>query len=458
MWTQAQGLAGEIKKQEGIGPLLAGQFAGKIYLVGGAIRELVLGGKPNDYDFVLTCPDDLKELERLFSTRAFTLGKKSVQTQRLVSNETVYDVTILKETIEKDLARRDFTMNAIAYDFKEDRVIDPAGGLDDIGMKSIRSQGEVNIIEDPLRMLKAVRHFAVLDGFSLEPDLTASIAKLKAHIHNVAPERVKYEMDIIMTSRKVFDGISLLRDTGLLFEIFPEMKDLRRIDIEKKFDLETFGHTIDAFQYLQGYGNRYGMGEEELRVTAYALLFHDLGKAHTFSYDIKKETVHFYHHERFSCEISGRIMERLRFSALETKTVLKLIGYHMRIFLISTGEATEKAMRRLVYAVKELTPLLVVHTLCDLYGSSGGKENPSTRRVETRCQQVMEFLAEWRKKPLTPLLNGNDLIAVGFTEGPLIGRVLSMVRDGQIAGEITTREEALEIASEVLKANSTIRY
>jgi tRNA nucleotidyltransferase/poly(A) polymerase len=176
------------------------------------------------------------------------------------------------------------------------------------------------------------------------------------------------------------------------------------------------------------------------------LLFHDLGKARTYSYDEEKGRVHFFYHERFSRETADAIMERLRFSISETRAISTLIENHMRLFLISNKEATEKATRRLVYKLEELTPSLVCLTLFDLYGSSKGKENASTRQVKKRCREVLAAYEEWKQEPLPRIVTGKDLMVLGFTEGPALGRVLQEVREKQIAGEITNREEALEYA------------
>lgn len=441
-----------IQKQRIVQELLPGDFYGDVYLVGGAIRELILSKDPNDYDFALSDERDLKTFEAIFRTPAFILGKKPIQTHRIVIKEQSLDITILKGTIDEDLRRRDFTINAIAYDVRNNSIIDALQGIEDIDRRIIRYPDENTIINDPLRMLKAARHFTTLQDFSLDNSLVRSITGLKHLINNVAPERIKYEMDLILTSVNVAAGMKKLEELGLLFEIIPELDSLKILDKEKQFTLETFGHTIDGFNYLHKYGERYGLYEREIKNVGYALLFHDLGKAGTFTYDEKKDAVHFFYHERLSGDISQFIMERLRFSMQEIKVILSLIENHMRIFLISNDESTEKALRRVVYKMGDLTPSLVVLTFCDMYGSSGGKSNSSTQRVKKRCAEIFEMYVEWKRKPLPKLATGGDLLLMGFPEGPRIGKCLSEIREKQIAGEITTRGEAMEYARERLMA------
>jgi tRNA nucleotidyltransferase/poly(A) polymerase len=418
-------------------------ITGKIYLVGGAIRELYLGRAPNDYDIALSLQGDLKVLEELFGTGAFVLGKKPIQAYRIVKKDLSIDITFLNTPIDEDLARRDFTMNAIAYDILEGMVIDPLGGIEDIKKKTIRCPSKEALKDDPLRMLKAIRHYSVMKGFALQEELIQSIRELKSLIGQTAPERIKYEMDRIVVSENSFGGLRLMEVTGLLFELFPELQALRQMDIEKKFTLETYGHTIDGFKHLRKYGRKYGLDEKSLREVGYALLFHDLGKAYTFSYDEQKNLVHFFYHERFSNEIASLIMGRLRFSSHEMNLIHRIIENHMRVFLISSSDSTEKALKRLVYKIEELTPSLIVHTMCDMFGSSGGQENVSTKRVEKKCHELMECFNDWKKEPLPKVVDGHDLINLGFRQGPQLGKLLADIRERQISGEIKDKGEAI---------------
>jgi poly(A) polymerase len=436
------GLKHSIKEHDIIQKIARKSFSGIVYLVGGAIREMFLKQMPKDYDLALTNGKDIKVLEALFERPSFVLGKKPIQTHRIMTDDTSFDITVVEATIEEDLKRRDFTMNAIAYDIHNDVIVDTVGGLEDIQKMIIRYPTKETIVNDPLRMLKAVRHFADLDGFTLDDALLQSIKEMKHLIHEVAPERIKYEMDHIIISHRVADGMEMLEETGLLFEIFPELYALRLMDIEKQFELETLGHTLDGFRFLHHYNNEFFLDERTLRNVGYAFLFHDLGKANTYFYDEKKGNVHFFFHERVSREMASRIMERLRFSTNEMKAILALIESHMRIFLISDSEPRERAVKRLVYKMGELSPSLILHTLCDMYGSSGGMDNPSTEQVKKCCEEILEAYGESLEEPLPRLLNGNDLIALGFVQGPAIGSCLADIREKQITGEMSDSEQA----------------
>jgi tRNA nucleotidyltransferase/poly(A) polymerase len=391
--------------------------------------------------------------ENTLGARAFLLGKKPVQTYRIVSRDISLDVTFLKGTIEEDLARRDFTMNAIAYDLSDKQLVDPLRGVEDIKARVIRYPSRQTLSDDPLRMLKAIRHFTTLNGFTMDNQLVNSIQALKHLIHEIAPERIRYELDQIVVSDRAFEGLKMLELVGLLFELFPDLYALKKLDEEKQFVLETYGHTVNGFKYLLSYGKEYCLDEKGLRNVAYALLLHDIGKAHTFSQDNVKGVVHFFYHEKFSCDLAALTMEKLRFSSFDIKAVIHLIENHMRIFLISNSESTDKAIRRLVYKVGDLTPALIVLTLCDMYGSSGGIENDSTVVVKNRCSDVLRAFDEWKQKPLPRLVTGHDLIAIGFEEGPHIGKILNDIREKQIGGEFTQRGEVIKFAQSQLKAD-----
>lgn len=453
MISTPDALKRSVKGQAIIKEIRTHSFSGKVYLVGGALRELVLKKHPKDYDFALTDERDVRRFEEIFGSSAFLLGKKPIGTHRIVTKDLVIDIALLSENIGNDLLRRDFTMNAMAFDIMDDRILDTTGGMEDIGRRLIRYTCKETIPNDPLRMLKAVRHSATLNNFVLHSDLLSAILELSSLITGVAPERIKQEMDQIICSPGAFKGITILEKTGLLFEVFPELLALRTMDREKGFTLETFGHSVNGFKYLRRYVWRYGLEEKMVRNVGYALLFHDLGKAYTFSRDEQKGLVHFYYHERFSMELAGKIMERLRFSTQEIKTILSIIESHMRAFLITTSGASEKAVRRLVYKMEDLTPALILHTLCDMYGSSGGKENPSTRQVKHTCRLMMAAYSEWKKEPLPRLISGYDLLGLGFKEGPFIGKVLDTVREKQIAGDITDRDTALQHARELMEGS-----
>ena len=439
-------LAERIAKLEVVERIRNGRFAGRVFLVGGALRELALGRSPNDYDLALSRREDIPRIEEIFGAPAFLLGKKPIQAHRIAAHGLTLDITLLAGGIDDDLRRRDFTINAMAYAIGDGKLLDPLGGLEDIKNGVIRYPRKECLSDDPLRMVKAVRHLCSLSGFSLDPALKDAIGTERGLIRRSAAERIKYELDLIMLSANPSRGMRTMEETGLLFEIFPEMLRLAEIDAAKCLRPSTLGHTLGGFRHVGKIKTFHCFTGMETRLAGYGLLFHDLGKPATFSFDEERGRVHFYYHERHSSDIAAAIMERLRFSAWEARAVRSLIENHMRIFLISTGEATEKAVRRIVYRMEDLIPALVFLTLLDLYGNSGGRENPSTVQVRKRCREVLLGYAEWKSTPLPRIVTGDDLLAAGFSEGPALGQVLREIREKQISGEITEKAQAMAYA------------
>lgn len=215
------GLKKRIEELEVIRRITAHAWAGRLFLVGGALRELALGQTPNDYDLVLERPEDLTALEGVFGAASFLLGKKPIQTHRIVAEHSALDVTMLEGDIEGDLRRRDFTINAMAYDLEKRVLVDPLGGFDDLERKRLRYPRAEALKEDPLRMVKALRHLSALRGFTLDPRLKAAIGANRRLIRRTAVERIKYEIDLMLVSPHACKGIEVMEETGLLFEIFP---------------------------------------------------------------------------------------------------------------------------------------------------------------------------------------------------------------------------------------------
>ena len=207
--------------------------------------------------------------------------KACPKTHRIVAGDVTLDITMLQGGLEADLLRRDFTINAMAYDVKESPSSAPLR-VERPGRGSHTLSPEESLEEDPLRMVKAIRHLAAMRGFSLAPEVNAAISDNAAWIHRAAAERIKYELDLILLAKDVHRGVEALRRTGLLFEIFPELKSLLELDREKGLEPQALGHTLGAYQYMGRVRRFHPLTDREAKHVAYALLFHDLGKPKLF--------------------------------------------------------------------------------------------------------------------------------------------------------------------------------
>ena len=436
-----------------------------LFLVGGYIRDLFLGTpgptyerRRKDYDFAL--PKEFSPfisiMEGMLHLSFFKVGKeeKETLTYRVVHEDMSIDLTfLLGDSIDEDLLRRDFTINTIAFSLRDETFHQVVGAWEDMKRRVIRSVSKHSIDQDPLRMLRAIRYLCTLDGFILDPILKEEISQKRHLVLNLPGERVKMELDHILLSPKPAMGMRSLHESNLLLALFPDMKGLEHLGQSRHHHLHVLSHTLliveklsCAFEWVSQEAGTLPFSQEDRLALYYAALFHDLGKQDTYSKD-EKEKVHFYRHESFSCQRAEGIMERLRFSNLLMSKILHLIQNHMRILNLSR-ETKEAAVKRLVYQIGDDTPLLVLLTLADKEASRGILSVQLDEVVEDHCRRILKWFKEKEVVHPLPLLNGHDVMAIGYPTGPKVGQILNFIRGKQVEGEIKTREEALKLLKE----------
>ena len=429
-----------------------------LFLVGGYLRDLLLRKQRKDYDFALPRESIsfISVIEEAFRLHFFQSGKEEKTTTfRILKDELTMDVSLFQgQTLEEDLRRRDFTINTLAYSLRDGTWHWAEGALEDIEHRRIRAVTDRSIDLDPLRMLRAVRYLCTLDGFSMDEKLEKEISSKKDLILGIPGERIKTELDHILSSAQRKAGIKILYETGLLLTLFPELKGLEHLAQNGHHHLNALSHTLLAvekiswaIEWARLKGKDLSLSQEDLICLGYALLFHDIGKQNTYSKD-EKGKVHFYHHETFSCQAAAQIMERLRFSNLMRERVLRLIRNHMRILNLS-NETKETAFKRLVHQVGGETSLLVIHSLSDKEASRGILSYQNDDEVENHCLHLLELLKQEEIVHPLPLITGKDVLALGYHSGPRVGRILHFIRMKQVEGEIKTREEALRMLREI---------
>jgi poly(A) polymerase len=429
-----------------------------LFLVGGYLRDLLLGTPGKDYDFAL--PKDaslfIETIEEAFRLHFFKVGKEEMNTitYRIIKEDMSIDLTFLQgETIEEDLRRRDFTINAIAFSLQEESFHFVGGSLEDIGKKVIRTVSNHSIDQDPLRMLRAIRYLCTLDGFVMDKELREEISLKKEKVLSLPGERIKTELDHILLSPRPAIGMKSLHESNLLLTLFPELKGLENLGQNEHHHLDVLFHTLLmtekiswAFEWVAQNHQEIFLTQEDRLSVYYAALFHDIGKQDTYTED-EKGRVHFYYHESFSVQAAERIMERLRFSTLMKNKILHLIKNHMRILNLS-WETKETALKRLVHQVGDETPLLVLHTLSDKEASRGVLSIQIDEVVENHCLRILKLFNEKDVVHPPSFITGHDVMALGYSSGPRVGEILNFIRQKQVEGEIKNREEALRILRE----------
>ena len=434
---------------------LARQTKVPLFLVGGTIRDILLGRKIRDYDFVVKQVEMplLDQLRNLLKASIFPMGKgKGEEIYRLVKGEQTIDFAVMEgDGIKQDLMRRDFTINAITYSFAEGRFFSAPQAMEDLKAGRIDLVSPQALEADPLRMLRALRYRCTLPGFSLTDRLKEEIKRHKALLRGVAAERIRAELDEIILSPSPGKGLALMHELGLLTSVFPEIAPLEALSQGRYHRTDTLSHTIDVVGAVDTLIREkqpfsFQPSRDDRLIIGYAALFHDLGKPATKSIDAGGE-IHFYGHPQHSSLLAQGIMKRLRFPSKVRDGVIPLVENHMRILTLATGEPTDKALRRLIHAMGEGIRLLLVLGLAET-GSKEGDDTEERKGFMDLSQRIWDLYDTEDIIAPEPLLMGRDLLRLGHSPGPRLGEILTEVRRRQIAGELRDRDEALRFVNE----------
>jgi tRNA nucleotidyltransferase (CCA-adding enzyme) len=416
------------------------------YVVGGCVRDMLLNKEPNDWDVATNAkPGDIQKTfpknfyNNNFGTVTVLTGSKAVKLKNIevttyrvdgeYSDQRRPDEIKYTRNLREDLARRDFTVNAMALSFAHDKVgsthtgdvvviegmqvIDPFGGLKDLDAKLIRAVGDADerFSEDALRLIRAVR-FAAQLGFEIEDKTLKSIEDKAQDIKAVSQERVRDELVKIVMSSLPKKGMNILRETGILKEILPEVEEGFGVEQNKHHTYTVYEHNVKSLQFAAKYNY-------ELSIRLAALL-HDVGKPRTRR--PKGNDYTFYAHEMVSARMTEKIMKRLRFSNDLIKKVVHLVRYHM--FYYDVGKVTETGARRLLRRVgRDHFDDLIKLRIAERKGSGVPKAEPYRLRH-------LQFLVEKAsKQPVTVgelNITGGDLIKeLKLKPGPMIGGILN---------------------------------
>jgi tRNA nucleotidyltransferase/poly(A) polymerase len=424
--------------------------AGKdAYLVGGAVRDVLLGREPVDWDlatnatpqevialFKKVIPTGIKHGTVTVRYKGKSVEVTTFRTESDYSDGRRPDKVEYAATIEEDLSRRDFTMNAAAVRLPEGTVTDPFDGKSDIKKKTIRCVGRASerFSEDGLRPLRAVR-FAAQLGFELEAETFAAIRGALPVTAKVASERVRDELDKILASPNPMRAFILMEETELLALLLPELASCRGVEQKGCHRYDVLGHLLLACDYAAKAGF-----SREVRLAA---LFHDMGKKTTAKKD-EAGVWTFYRHERESGRMAYEIMQRFRYPNAVIDKTLRLISEHMFHY---EENWTDAAVRRFIMRAGEaLLPELFDLRLADAAGTAGGPPDPAALLPFRR--RIEKVLAENGALSLGDLaVNGSDLIALGIKPGPRVGIILHELLETVVDDPaLNTKEKLAEIA------------
>lgn len=472
-----------------------------VHLVGGAVRDAILGRPVHDMDFIL--PRGALRVARQVADSlggAFYPLDQERETGRAILNPSedriILDFAIYQDSdIDNDLRGRDFTINAMAMDIRPPHeLLDPMGGLSDLRHKRLRACSAETFAKDPVRILRGIRQASDYD-LRILSDTKQHMRQATHLIPSVSVERIRDELFRVLDSRRPAASIRALDRIGALEYILPDLQDLRDLEQPPPHILDAWNHSLDLLQKLDMVLNVLGpqhdpeasaglrLGLLVLRLGRYreqlhahmnaalnvnrshrALLFlaglyHDAGKAHTRDVD-EDERIHFYEHEHVSARLMRKRARKLHLSSVEIERLTTIVKHHMRpLWLAQDGSApSEKAIYRFFRDTKEAGVDICLLSLADTLATYG----PTLPQDiwAAHLDVVRKLLQAWWENPterISPpaLINGHDLIdELALEPGPEIGQILEAVREAQAANQISSREEALAMARELYEAKT----
>lgn len=406
------------------------------YLAGGCVRDLIMKRPPSDYDIATNAVPDV--VSKYFPN-SITLWK-NFGVVRVLLPEGEYEVTTFRSdgpyldgrhpstvvfsSPEADAQRRDFTINALFLDPSNNQILDYVGGQKDIQHGIIRTVGNPykRFSEDYLRLLRAAR-FSARFKFTIEEETLKAMKELHEGIKKVSAERIRDELVKILTEGNPQWAFEIMDKVSLLSQILPEVAELKTVEQDPTYHPEgdVFTHTILALQNLKNPSVSLAM----------AVLLHDIGKKQTITFAVDR--IRFPKHESIGAQMAQTIMERLRFSRAEIDNVQWLIKNHMT--LLQYPQMRESTRKKLFK--NPLFSLLLELVEVDIKTSYG-----DLSAIEIIRDDYHAFLQE--APAYQPLLQGRDLIELGFTPGPLFKTILNEVENAQLEGTLKTREEAIQ--------------
>ena len=428
-----------------------------LYLVGGSVRDALLGRLGNDLDFTTPAgPDVVKEILDEWAETVWDTGidfgtvsaaYKGQQIEITTFRSDSYDgqsrnpEVVYGDTLEGDLVRRDFKVNAMAIELLADASFtfhDPLHGLQDVADRVLDTpdKPEISFHDDPLRMLRAARFASQLE-FRVADRVVDAMRDMAGEIQRITVERVQVELDKLICGTAPWDGIDLLVSTGIADYIFPEIPALRMTADEHAQHKDVYAHSLKVLSQA--------MDQEEDGpdlVLRWAALLHDIGKPDTF--DNTDGKVSYHHHEVVGAKLARKRLRKLKYPKATTESIGQLVYLHMRFHGFGENQWTDSAVRRYVTDAGDLLPRLHKLVRADCTTRNAKK----ARRLQRTYDQLEERIEEiGRKEDLArvrPDLDGNEIMEIlGLQPGPEVGQAWSYLKELRLEHGPLEREEAI---------------
>lgn len=445
------------------------KFDNEIYLVGGTVRDFYMGLENTDRDIIVMDQDAREfalKLSELFQATFVPLDEENKIYRIVLPDKINYiDVTNpVGDSIEKDLMRRDLTINAIAVNIRTGELIDISGGVTDIMNKCINYVNELNFVDDPLRLLRVYR-FQALYGFQLAPETINAVCKYSDLIHKPAVERINYELLKLFGGEYAHVALENMNKTWILEEIFPFVKELKQVPPNSHHHLDLFHHSIETVKQVQILYNKapdevkkhlsridFG-GFSRLAHLKLAAFMHDIGKFSTWTIEEGKHR--FIKHDDVGSKMSVKILKDLHFSNKQIDYISSMIKYHIYPSHVMTSpQITEKIMMRYVRKMDTNSIDAIILAQADRLSARGPEiTDQIVERNITSLNMLLRFYLEAREtlKPLPKLLSGNDVMQIlNIKPSKRLGEIMDALHEAQISGDVITKEHAIEFVKNIV--------
>jgi poly(A) polymerase len=434
-----------------IGRLFA-RHGHELALVGGPVRDVFLGQRPGDLDLTTDAtPDQVLEMTKGWADKTWTVGI-AFGTVGLRKGNDLFEITTYRSeqygptsrrpdvqygrSLEEDLGRRDFTINAMAATLPGYELVDPYRGFDALREKILRTPGppEQSFTDDPLRILRAAR-FAARLGFTVAPEVRVAMTEQAGRLEIVSAERITSELIKLMLTPDPALGIDVLVQTEAADEVLPEVSRLRMEADEHHRHKDVYQHSLTVLRQAIELEPRYGLdGDLTVRLAA---LLHDIGKPRTRSL-LPDGRVAFHLHEVIGAKMTKRRLTALRFPNDVVRDVSRLVELHLRFHGYGEGEWTDAAVRRYVRDAGPLLSRLHVLTRADCTTRNRAKAVRLARAYDELELRIAELSEQEELARIRPELDGNEIMRVlGVAPGPVVGRARDFLLELRIAqGEL----------------------
>ena len=433
------------------------------YLVGGSIRDFLMYKiYSHDKDIaVLGAENSAKKLAVEFDATFIVLDEINKIFRVVLKDKINYiDVSeIVGKSIEEDLTRRDFTINAIAYDILNEKIIDVTGGLEDIKKRRLNLIKEENLIEDPLRILRAFRFYA-LNGFEMTHDLKKCLIKHRDLVLSPAKERINYELMKLFGGKYAVKSLLLMDELQILELIFPFVKEFKKVPPNAHHHLNLFMHTIETVNYIQKFYEKANDEEKKhldsvdfggfprINHLKLAGFMHDIGKFSTWTID-ETGRHRFIGHDEIGSKLAEKFLKEYKFSKKQIEYVSLMIKKHMYpSSVLCAPDLNDKVKMRYVRKMNENLIDNIIIAKSDRLSARGVEiTDEIVKKNLDGLNALEEFYFSHKEllKPLPVLLNGNEIMEIlKIPAGKELGFIIKNLKEAQINGDILTKEQAVD--------------